>query len=215
MRNDSASFVRPTHWILTCCLAAAALAGCGDGSEEGSEWRRQQQQQAPSPEEAPQASPSAPTLTPGRTISVVMSGSDVFDVPEGSADVTLTSMKTATSITDPDTDTSTTADPGEQFVCLEFKIRNTGSTELDTYPFAQADWIGKDGEVKGLDITVGIDCENLGQQADDLVNAPDPQPGQFVRGTTALSVPSTQPGRLEFSDREGMPIAYVETQPAR
>jgi hypothetical protein len=124
-------------------------------------------------------------------------------------------VKTATSITDPDTGTSTTADPGEQYVCLEFKIKNTGSTELDTYPFTQADWMSEDGEAKSLAVTLGIECEDLGQQADDLVNAPDPQPGQFVRGTTGLSVPNTQPGKLEFSDREDVPLAYVETQPTR
>ncbi|MFE9647495.1 hypothetical protein ACFYO0_25935 [Streptomyces sp. NPDC006365] len=213
MRKYSACSVRPTHWILACCVTIAVLAGCGS-NEKGSEWQRQQQE-AQSPQESPQESPSAPTLTPGKTISVVMSASALFDVPEGTADVTLASMRTATSVTDSDTGASTTADPGEQFVCLEFKIKNTGSTELDTYPFSQADWIGEDGEAKNLDITLGIECEDLGQRADDLVNAPDPQPGQFVRGTTALSVPNTQPGRLEFSDREGVPLAYVETQRTR
>ncbi|MBT1093543.1 hypothetical protein [Streptomyces sp. Tu102] len=124
-------------------------------------------------------------------------------------------MKTAISVADPDTGASVSADPGEQFVCLEFKIKNTGSAELDTYPFSQPNWAGEDGEVKNLEITIGIDCEDLGQRADDLSSAPDPQPGQFVRGTTALSVPNTQPGRLEFSDRAGVLFAYIDTQPTR
>lgn len=143
-----------------------------------------------------------------------LSASEVLDIPSGSAEVTLAGLEAATSVTDPNTGT-VTADPGEQFVCLEFKIKNTGSSELDTYPFSQPDWLGEDGEVKSLAITVGVECENLGLNADDLSSVPDPQPGQFVRGTTVLSVPNTQPGRLEFSDRAGVPIAYVETRPTR
>ncbi|WP_217214912.1 hypothetical protein [Streptomyces sp. AC550_RSS872] len=213
MRKYSTYVIRPTRWVLACSAAVAVLLGCGGSSEEGSKWQREQQEQ--SPKETPHESPSPPTLSPGKTISVVMRASDLFDAPQGSADVTLTSVKTATSVTGPDRGASTTADPGEQFVCLEFKIKNTGSTELDTYPFSDPDWIGEDGEAKNLGIKIGIECEDLGRQADSLVNAPDPQPGQFIRGTTALSVLNTQPGRLEFSDRAGIPLAYVNTHPAR
>jgi hypothetical protein len=193
MRKYSTCLVRLARLALACGAAVAVLVGCSGSDEKGSEWQREQQEQAQSPKKTPQESPSAPTLSPGKTISVVMSASDLFDVPEGSADVTLTSVKTATSVTDPD----------------------TGSTELDTYPFSDPDWIGEDGEAMNLGIEIGIECEDLGQQADSLVNAPDPQPGQFIRGTTLLSVPNTQPGRLEFSDRAGIPLAYVNTQPAR
>ncbi|WP_030621602.1 hypothetical protein [Streptomyces fulvoviolaceus] len=60
--------------------------------------------------------------------------------------------------------------------------------------------------MKSIDFTVGIEYEDLGQHGDDLANASDLKPGQFVHGTIVLSVPSTQPGRLEFSDREDIPF---------
>ncbi|WP_143060371.1 DUF4352 domain-containing protein [Streptomyces sp. TLI_105] len=141
------------------------------------------------------------------------STSDLLDIPGGSADVTLVSVKTARTVSDPDTDSTATAEPGKQFVCLEFKIKNTGSTKLDTYPFSQADWIGADGEVQSAGSPLTIECEDLGQQGDLFTNLPNPGPGQFVRGTTLLLVPNTQSGRIEFSDREGVPLLYVETHP--
>ncbi|MGW5003174.1 hypothetical protein ACWEP8_36590 [Streptomyces hydrogenans] len=141
------------------------------------------------------------------------STSDLLDIPGGSADVTLVSVKAAGTVTDANTGSTVTAEPGKQFVCLEFKIKNTGDAELDTYPFAHADWIGQDGEVQGLNHILAIECEDLGQQGDVFTNQPKPDPGQFVRGTIPLSVPSAQPGRIEFSDREDVPLLYVATHP--
>ncbi|MFE4575642.1 hypothetical protein [Streptomyces chartreusis] len=99
-------------------------------------------------------------------------------------------------VTDPDTGASTTTDPGEQFDCLEAQDQEhrIGGTLL--CPFS-----------------TGIDCEDLGLRADDLSSATEPQPGQFLRSTTAASVPNTQAGRLEFSDRAGVLYAYINTQP--
>lgn len=202
---------------MACGFAAALLiSGCGGNGQNGG--GREGVGPATSAEEktkAPKEPAAVPTLAEGKTTSITTSDDEFTDVSGGSADVTLVSVKTAKSVPDPSTDYTAAADPGEQYVCLEFKVKNTGQGDFDTYPLTTADWTGKDGETKSLEILLGVDCRNLGQQGDDLSGAPDPGPGEFVRGTTALSVPSTQPGVAKFSDRSGVPLFQVKTQPVR
>lgn len=201
-------------WGVVACVSLGLLAGCG-GGQDGERWRQEQLQAPSPPPKSTSASPAAPTLTAGETVSVVTSPSDLLDIPGGSADITLISIKAARTVTDSRTGSTVNAEPGKQFICLEFKIKNTGDTEFDTYPFAHADWTGSDGEVQGLGHVLAIECEDLGQQGDVFTNQPEPGPGQFVRGTIPLSVPSTQSGRIEFSDRADVPLVYVETSPLR
>ncbi|MEV0598567.1 hypothetical protein AB0I82_04590 [Streptomyces sp. NPDC050315] len=202
---------------VACGFAAALIISACGGNGQNGEGREGVGPAIGAKEEteAPKESAAVPTLAAGKTASITTSDDEFTDVSGGSADVTLVSVKTAKSVPDPYGDTPAAADPGERFVCLEFKVKNTGQEEFDTFPLTTADWTGKDGETKGLEILLGVDCKNLGQQGDDLTNVPNPGPGEFVRGTTPLSVPSTQPGVVEFSDRSGVPLFQVKTQPAR
>jgi hypothetical protein len=163
-----------------------------------------------SPEPSP---PGVPTLTAGRTVHVKTSGDEFSHTKPGSADVTLVSYKAVATIPDPDSAYTATPEPGNQFVCLEFKVRNTGKAEFDTDPLTTARWNGENGETKNLGITLFADCESLGQHGQDFNSEAKPRPGQFVRGTTLLTVPNDQPGVLEFSDRADVPLFQVKTQP--
>ncbi|WP_328980643.1 hypothetical protein [Streptomyces canus] len=163
---------------------------------------------------SPGSSPSGvPTLTAGRTVHVETSGDEFSNAEPGSADVTLVSFKAVATIPDPESAYTATPEPGNQFVCLEFKVKNTGRTEFDTYPLTTARWNGENGEAKDLGITLFADCESLGQHGQDFSSEAEPRPGQFVRGTTLLTVPNNQPGELEFSDRAEVPLFQVKTQP--
>ncbi len=108
-----------------------------------------------------------------------------------------------------------TADRGMTYVCLEFKVKNTSDEEFDTSHLTKARWTGKDGETKNVNHEIGGSCGKLGLVEENLLTEPHPRPGEFVRGTTVLMVPDTQPGVLEFADTLGHPMFKVETAASR
>lgn len=154
-----------------------------------------------------------PELAVGRTIRVELSASDVPSLPPGSAEVTLTGKKAATSIAEPDLQFTPSADPGKQFICLKFKIKNVGTGSLDVFPFSQATWTGRNGETTQAGGVLEVDCKYLGLPGDDINSVPSPQPGQFVQGTTIFEVSNTQPGTLQFTDRAQIPMFTIRTDP--
>ncbi|WP_237330319.1 DUF4352 domain-containing protein [Streptomyces sp. BA2] len=103
------------------------------------------------------------------------------------------------------------ADPGTTFVCLEFKVKNTSDEEFDTSHLTQARWTGKGGQTTKVDQEIGGNCAKLGLVKENLLVEPHPRPGEFVRGTTVLMVPDTEPGVLEFADGMKHPMFKVET----
>ncbi|WP_035838842.1 hypothetical protein [Kitasatospora azatica] len=76
----------------------------------------------------------------GQTLSVRTVGDGVVVTNTGSADVTLVDVKTTTS--NPSAGYSIPS--GTEVVCVELKVKNTGTADLDTYPFIRARWNGKE-----------------------------------------------------------------------
>ncbi|ALC19471.1 hypothetical protein ACH46N_02950 [Streptomyces pristinaespiralis] len=141
-----------------------------------------------------------PVLEEDESLTVHIPGNDTLGEPATEARVTLTGLAQADRLPQGEYLDPQVADPGTTFVCLEFKVENTGTAEFDTAPLTQARWTGKDGETKKVDQEIGGDCEGLGLVKENLLNEADPRAGEFVRGTTLLMVPDTQPGALEFAD---------------
>ncbi|MFC5212996.1 hypothetical protein [Streptomyces coerulescens] len=151
----------------------------------------------------------------GQTLPVAIAPNEILDIPASSAEVTLTDYRQADVLPQGEYLSPETADPQNTFVCLEFKVKNTSIEEFDTAPLTRARWTGKDGETKQIDHEIGGDCAELGFVKENLLNEPDPRPGEFVRGTTVLMVPDTQPGALEFSDSVEHPMFKIETSRSR
>ncbi|MPY46919.1 DUF4352 domain-containing protein [Streptomyces phyllanthi] len=191
--------------------AAGALTSCGSGGSEGREQRQAPSVHTASPQtprpasaiaEAAVGTPSGddvPVLEKGQTLPVAIPEDEILNIPASSADVTLTDYRQADVLPQGEFLSPETADPQNTFVCLEFRVKNTGSADFDTAPLTQARWTGKDGQTKQIDHELSGDCAELGFVKETLLNEPDPRPGEFVTGTTVFMVPDTQPGALEFS----------------
>lgn len=124
------------------------------------------------------------TLKQGQTLTVAISPNDLFDIPASSADVTLTALKQADRLPQGEHLKPEVAERGMTFVCLEFKVTNVSTEKFDTSHLTEARWTGKDGEAKKVDQEIGAHCAGLGLVKENLLSAPDPRPGEFVRGTT-------------------------------
>jgi hypothetical protein len=160
----------------------------------------------------PSPSPDdVPVFAEGESLTVKIPGNDVLDQPATEARVTLTGLEQADRLPQGQYLDPEVADQGTTFVCLEFKVENTGDAEFDTAPLTQARWTGEDGETKTTDQHIGGDCAGVGLVKELLLNEAAPRPGEFVRGTTLLMVPDTQPGVLEFADAMERPLFKVET----
>lgn len=194
--------------------AALLLIACGGGEAAVD------RSMAAADGEAAVAAPSR-TLDPvrllkeGKTLPVAISPDEALDKPASAADVTLTKLKQADRLSQGEYLDPEVADQGMTFVCLEFKVRNTGSAEFDTAPLTQARWTGKDGETLQVDQQIGGNCAELGLVEENLLTEPDPRPGEFVRGTTLLMVPDGQAGVLEFADALDHALFKVETAASR
>jgi hypothetical protein len=146
-------------------------------------------------------------LRVGETISVTTSADDVTSTSAGSADVTLVALKASDKVVQDD-ETEKPEQPDERFVCMQLKIKNTGSTDLDLYPFEDARWNGDDGQTESIEPAFFVDCSSMGLTADDILSTDDPHPGQFVQGTDSLTVPKKS-GEIQFSDRNDKPLFSV------
>jgi hypothetical protein len=197
---------------------AALLTACGGGiSGDAVGAARSAGTAAPvTAVAAPSPSPDdAPLIEEGKSLTVKIPGNDAFDEPATEAKVTLSGLEQADRLPQGGYLDPEVAEQGTTFVCLEFKVENAGSAEFDTAPLTQARWTGDDGETKKVDQELGGDCEGLGLAKESLLSEADPRPGEFVRGTTLLKVPDTQPGTLEFADALEHPLFKVEITPSR
>lgn len=212
---------RPLLVVAGIALTGLLTSCGGDGSGDQERQPEQSVRTTSSPSPAPTstgaesgvATPSGRyvrTLEKGQTLPVAISPNEILDVPASSAEVTLTDYRQADVLPQGKYLSPETADPQNTFVCLEFKVKNTSDAVFDTAPLTQARWTGKDGETKQVDQEIGGDCAELGFEKANLLNEPDPRPGEFVRGTTVFMVPDTQPGRLEFSDIMEFPMFKIE-----
>lgn len=152
-----------------------------------------------------------PQLAVGSTTRIELSASDALNLPAGNAEVTLTAKRAATSIVEDGV--TARPDPNKQFICLQFKIKNVGASELDLFPFTQATWSARSGETTNEGGVLEVDCAALGLSGDDITSLPNPKPDQFVQGTTIFEVSNTQPGSLQFSDRAQTPMFTIGTAP--
>jgi hypothetical protein len=206
---------------LSAAVGAAALAvllaGCGGSSGDAAGPARSSTATGPATAlaVAPSPSPDVAVLEAGKSLTVTIPGNDALDEPATEAKVTLTGVEQADRLPQGEYLDPEVAEEGTTFVCLEFKVENTGSAEFDTAPLTQARWTGEDGEAKKVDQELGGDCEGLGLAKENLLSEADPRPGEFVRGTTLLKVPDTRPGALEFADALEGPLFKVETTRSR
>ncbi|WP_246574589.1 DUF4352 domain-containing protein [Streptomyces genisteinicus] len=212
----------PRGRALSAAVAAAALAavsaGCGGSGGDAPGPSRSAgaaAQEAGARTATPTASrDDVPVLAEGESTTVRIPGDDTLGEPATEAEVTLTGLKQADRLPQGEYLDPETAEPGTTFVCLEFKVENTGGAEFDTAPLTRARWTGEDGETTTADQHIGGDCEGVGLEKEFLLNEAEPRPGEFVRGTTLLVVPDGRPGTLEFADDAERPLFRVETNPA-
>ncbi|MGW1182281.1 hypothetical protein ACWD7Y_13105 [Streptomyces drozdowiczii] len=201
--------------VLGAATAVGLLVGCGS-VEDAAHTRSGRTQAhaaaaARATETPPPPSDQVRVLKEGKKLPVAISPDRTLDIPASSAVVTLTELKQADSLPNDAGLDPEVADPGTTFVCLEMKVKNTGSEKFDTYPLTHARWTGKDGETKNVDEVISGNCAGLGMAEESFLNEPDPRPGEFVRATTVLMVPDGQPGYLEFDDRQDFGMFKVET----
>ncbi|WP_406282106.1 hypothetical protein [Streptomyces sp. NBC_00209] len=147
------------------------LAGCGSAEDAAHTRSGRAQAHAATAARATETPPSdqVRVLKEGKKLPVAISPGSTLDIPASSAVVTLTELKEADRLPNDAGLDPEVADPGTTFVCLEMKVKNTGSEKFDAYPLTRARWTGEDGETKNVDQTIGGDCAGLGMAKENLV----------------------------------------------
>lgn len=218
--GSAASYPRGRAGAASVAVASAVLlAGCGAGADgDGPSSRTvsaavERERAAPATVATTPAG-EVPELRETETLPLSVPADDVLDEGATSAEITLNRLRQADRIAQGEYLEPIVADPGTTFVCLEFRVRNTGDAEFDTGPLSRARWTGQDGETKQVDLEIGGNCVDLGFAEEDLISEPRPRPGEFVEGTVLFAVPDEQDGLLGFADGLERPLFTVETTAA-
>lgn len=211
-RNDSK---RALAAAVAVTAAASLVAACGSTGAARSQSLAATAMERDGPQASVASSSGVPKLDEDGTLTVRIPGDRALDEPPAEARVTLTGLAQAARTPQGEFLEPETAEPGTTFVCLEFKVENTGGVEFDTGPLTRARWTGEDGETTEADVQLSGSCQALGMVPDSLLVEPHPRPGEFVRGTTLLMVPDGRPGVLEFADAVGRPLFEVATTASR
>ncbi|MEU1278146.1 hypothetical protein [Streptomyces sp. NPDC005805] len=217
--GGAAPYPRGRAVVASVAVASAVLlAGCGAGAggdgppSQSVSAAAERERAAPAVASTPAG--EVPELRETKTLPVSVPANDVLDEPATSAEVTLNRLRQADRIAQGEYLEPIVADPGTTFVCLEFRVRNTGDAEFDTGPLSRARWTGQDGETKQADLETSGNCVDLGFTEENLISEPHPRPGEFVEGTVLFAVSDEQDGLLEFSDGLERPLFTVKTTAA-
>jgi hypothetical protein len=137
----------------------------------------------------PSPTPSKPReLKAGQTISVT--------TEDGPAEVPLLSVDASTAIGD------AKADAGQQHVVYSMQVKSLGTTgEWDTSWLERPRWSGSNGEADSPVSVVGVEDPKPIPHA-PFSSTPEPRPGEHVKATEAVGVPSIS-GTSQFEDDDG------------
>ncbi|MFJ8932055.1 hypothetical protein ACIRLA_36345 [Streptomyces sp. NPDC102364] len=161
----------------------------------------------------PESQPAAegpPTLKVGETVHVETTEySEDGDTLNGTADVTLVSVKEYSAADLPGDSFDSELEAGQEIAAVTFKIKNTGGTEISVMPYnSSLTWTGKDGKV--AEVIPGYLDET--SASEDLNGTMSLKPGEYVQGDTVVIIPGTQPGKLHIEDDSGKHLFDVNTQ---